>query len=247
MGELATKVVVVVVILLIIAAVVVPRIRARRTTVQRAKEMAALAQSQGWTFTAENEALVPLVQRLPRSLGTAGSLVTSKVMNMEPTRWAVGSRIVHVLDGVADGRRFQAFDWLAGHNPGSGRAALTYLHTVWAIPLPRVPFWVQVANKWQAHDEWRPGRLFRTDNGAFDKRFLTTSEDASQVSTALTPQIRRLLLESNFDGLRLDPELGILLLWTHSQRRYAPADQIVAMTQQAMRLAAEADALTASG
>lgn len=247
MGELVMKVVVVAVILLVIGAVVVPRIRARRTTVQRAKAMVAVAESQGWAFTAENEDLVPLVQRLPRSLGTAGDLVTSKIMRMEPTRWAVGSRILHVLDGVADGRRIQVFDWLAGHSPGSGRAALAYLHTVWAIPLPHVPFWVQAANKWQAHDEWRPGQLFRTGDGPFDKRFLTTSEDASHVSAALTPQARRLLLESSFDGWRLDPEPGVLLLWTHSQRRYAPADQIVPMTQQAMRLAAEADARTASG
>ncbi|MEQ7128596.1 hypothetical protein ABN034_29230 [Actinopolymorpha sp. B11F2] len=247
MSELVTKVVVVALILLVIAAAVVPRIRGRRSMAQRVKAMAAVAESQGWTFTAERPDLVPLVQQLPRSLGTAGDMITSKVMRMEPTRLAVGSRILNVLGGVAEGRRVEIFDWLVGHGSGTGRAQLTYLHTVWAVPLPHVPFWVQVANKWQSHDEWRPGKLFRTGDAAFDKRFLTTAEDASHVGAGLTQQTRRLLLESSFDGWRLDPDLGVLLVWTHSQRRYAPADQIVAMTHQVVRLAAEADAQTASG
>ncbi|MEQ4207481.1 hypothetical protein [Actinopolymorpha sp. B9G3] len=247
MSELVTKVVVVAVILLVIAAIVVPRVRARRAPAQRSKAMADLAESQGWGYTAERPDLVPLVQQLPRSLGTAGSMITSKLMNMEPTRMAVGSRILNVLEGVAEGRRVMVFDWLAGHASGAGRAQLTYLHTVWAVPLPHVPFWVQVANKWQSHDEWRPGQLIRTGDQPFDKRFLITADDANHVGAGLTPQARRLLLESSFDGWRLDSDLGMLLVWTHSQRRYAPADQIVTMTQQAIRLAAEADARTASG
>ncbi len=247
MGELVTKVIVVAVVVLVLAAIIVPRVRGRRSAVQRTKDMAVVAESQGWTFAAENDGLIPLVQRLPRALGTATDRISSKVMRTEPTRWAVGSRILHVMDAVADGRRLVLFDWLAGHASGSGRASLTYLHTVWAIPLPHVPFWVQAASKWQPHDAWRPGQLFRTGDAAFDKKFLVTAEDPSHVGTALTPQIRRHLLEGGFDGWRLDPSLGMLLVWTHSQRRYAPAGHIVAMTQQATRLAAEADARMASG
>ncbi|MEO3799539.1 hypothetical protein [Nonomuraea sp. B1E8] len=51
------KVVVVGVILLIIASVIVPRVRGRRV-----KTMTDLAASQGWSFTPENNELVPLVQ-----------------------------------------------------------------------------------------------------------------------------------------------------------------------------------------
>lgn len=240
MDQIVTKVVVIAVILLIIAGIVVPRIMRRRNASRRAQAMAALAAGQGWAYTAENAELVPLVQRLPQALGRAQDMFTSKMMRMEPPRWQVGSRILHVLDGAVEGRRILVFDWIAGHASGAGKAQLAYLHTVWAFPLPHVPFWVMAAGKSQFHDEWRPGALFRTGDDAFDKRFLTTAEDAGHVHAVLTPQARRTLLEAGFDGWRLDPELQMLLVWTYSQRRFAPVEEIVPKTHRAIRLAVEA-------
>ncbi|MEO3796625.1 hypothetical protein ABGB14_41055 [Nonomuraea sp. B10E15] len=244
MGEVVTKVVVVGVILLIIASIIVPRVRGRRVMARRVKTMTELAASQGWSFTPENNELVPLVQRLPRALGTAQDIITSQLVRAEPTRLQVGSRIMHVLEGASEGHQVRIFDWVAGHASGAGRASLVFLHTVWAIPLPQVPFWAQAASKGQPHDGWRPGQVFRTGDNAFDKRFLTTADDAGHVQAGLAPQTRRLLLESDFDGWRLDPEFGMLLLWTHSRRRYVPAERILPMTRQAKQLAAEAIALT---
>ncbi|MEU8804268.1 hypothetical protein [Spirillospora sp. NPDC048819] len=130
-----------------------------RSTEGRAKEMAALGRSQGWRFTPENPELVPLVQRLPEATGHARDVVLSGVMRMEPAQ-----------------------------GTGAGRAALAYLHTVWAIPLPRLPFCAQAASRGQPHDAWRPGHAFRTDDEAFDKRCLTTADDAAHVHTGLSPQ-----------------------------------------------------------
>lgn len=243
MDQMVTKIVVVAVILLIVTGIVVPRIMGRRHSARRARDMAALAESQGWAYSAENEQLVPLVQRLPQALGRARELVTSAIFN-EPARLDVGSRILHAIDGAVDLRRILIFDWLAGHGTGAGRASLVFLHTVWAIPLPHVPFWVQAASKAQPHDRWRAGQVFRTGDDAFDKRFLTTAADGGHVPAGLTPQTRRLLLESGFDGWRLDPELQMLLVWTHSTRRFTPVDQVLPMTRLAARLASEAIAPT---
>ncbi|MFI0349940.1 hypothetical protein [Actinomadura sp. 9N407] len=247
MDELVTEIIVIAVVLLIIASVVVRRFWGPRSLARRAKALSDVADSQGWTFTAEHGELVPLVQRLPQSLGRARDLITSAVVRSEPTRLDVGSRILHVLKGTVGTRRVLIFDWLAGHGTGAGRAALVFLHTVWAVPLPQPQFWVQAASRSQPHDRWRPGRAFQTGDEAFDKRFLTTADDAGHVTAGLTPQTRRMLLESGFDGWRLDPELQMLLLWTHSRRRYAPVEQILPMTQQAMRIAADAIATQRRG
>ncbi|TDE60311.1 hypothetical protein E1295_00235 [Nonomuraea mesophila] len=92
----------------------------------------------------------------------------SKLVGAGPTRLQAGSRILHVLEGAVDGHPVRIFDWIAGHASGSGRASLVFLHTVWAIPLPQVPFWAQAASKGQPHDGWRPGQVFRTGDDAFD-------------------------------------------------------------------------------
>lgn len=245
MDSLVTKIVVIAVVVLIIAAVVVPRIRGRRSLRLRTKDLAALARNEGWRYATEAPDRVALVQGLPEATGHARDVILSGVLrDDDPPRLAVGSRILNVLDGEVDEHRIQVFDWLVGQASGSGRAAVTRLHTVWAIRLPELPFWIQAAGLGQPHDAWRPGQWFRTDDDAFDRRFRVTADDPAQVRAGLTQRTRRLLLESDFDGWRLDCELGMLLLWTHSGRSFAPADRIVPMTRQAVRLATEAGAST---
>jgi hypothetical protein len=239
--QLAVKVIVVVLMILIIGAVVVPRIRARIAVPRRRNSMAQVAQSQGWTHVAESEAMLPLVRRLPRSWGQIRDVVSSTLMRMEPPRLAVGSRVTNVLEGNLAGRQLRVFDWGVAQATGSGNARVSYLHTVWAIDLPQVPFWMQAASKAQTYDRWQPGQPFPTGDKEFDKRFLVTCEDPSHLQGGLTAQVRQLLLASDFDGWRLDPELSMLLVWTYSRRRFAPAERIVEMTGQAMELAAAAE------
>ncbi|NYE72909.1 hypothetical protein BKA15_004238 [Microlunatus parietis] len=240
-----TKIVVIAVFVLIIVAVVVPRIRGRRSLQVRRKSLAALARNEGWRYTTEDPDRVALVQGLPEATGHARDVILSGIMrDDDPPRLAVSSRILNVLDGEVDEHRIQVFDWLVGRGSGSGRASVTRLHTVWAVRLPAVPYWVQAASLGQPHDGWRPGQWFRTDDEAFDRRFRVTADDPAHVRAGLTPQTRRLLLESDFDGWRLDAALGLLLLWTHSGRRFAPADRIGPMTRQAVHLAIEAGAST---
>lgn len=240
MDHLLTKIIVVAVILLLITAFVVPRVRGRRVSTKRVAAMAAVARREGWRFTEEDQSLVPVVQHLPAATGTPTDYVLSKALRGEPRRLAVGSRTWNMLDGEVEGRHVRVFDWTAGQGSGGGKASLVYLHTVWAIELTGVERWVQAASTSQPFDEWRPGRWVRTGDDAFDKRFRVTCGDAGGLMTGLGVQTRHLLLESGFDGWRLDSDLQMLVLWTYSRRAFTPAAQVVPMTQQAVRLAAEA-------
>ncbi len=234
-------------VLLLLAAVAVPPIVRRTRRNARSGALAKLAAEQGWTYVAAGDAVLPLVRWLPGSYGRVVDQITDKLLRMDgPTRLRVTSAAANVIEANADGRDLQIFDWVAFHAVRKGTGSVPHMHTVWAIELPRVPFWLQAASMAQRWDEWQPGTWFATGDADFDRRFRVSGDDAARMRAGLTTETRRLLLDSGFDGWRLEPEFRMLLLWTYSLRRHAPVEQIVELSHRAVRLAAAASTVGAA-
>lgn len=242
MDNLLVKVIAMAAIVLIIITIFFgPKLLRRRARARRAAAMSKVSAEQGWSYVGDGEAMLPLVRHLPRSYGTAVDRVTNKLVGIDgATRLPVGAAITDVIEGQVGGRDVQIFSWYAALGTPQGGTSWIYRHTVWALDLDRVPFWVQAATKAQPWDEWQPGTWFATGDGEFDAKFRVTCADATHLHAALPPQTRRMLLDSGFDGWRLDAEHHVLLVWTYSARRHTPPERLPELTRRAVQLAAAA-------
>lgn len=193
----------------------------------------------GWAYTEQSETAALLCQSIPAAYGKPHHMFQDAVFgSKETTRSPVKLEARNVMEAQVDGRDVLIFDLFAWHvaHPQDKRG-LVYRHTVWAVELPNIPCWVQAATKNQWHDKWM-GTWFSTDDAAFDDKFRATSGDAVHLHRYLTPESRRLLLDSGFDGWRLDPRNQHLLVWTY--KRHPEPEQIVDLARKALELAAAA-------
>lgn len=233
------------VVVLIIAVAFVMGLRQGGRLAAHAAAVRDLASQNGWAYTERSETAAVLCRRLPAAHGQPHHMIQDSLYrSKEVTRTPVRLDARDVVAARVDGRDVLFFNLTAVHlSHQNDKVGVSHRHTVWAVELPTISGWVQAATKNQWFDKWM-GTWYSTEDTAFDERFRVTADDGAPVRQYVTPEVRRLLFDSGFDGWRLDPDNQHLLAWTY--KRHPEPARIVDMARAAVKLAAAVSRTTAA-
>lgn len=225
---------IVVVLVMIVVALIALGVRAVKRGAAHMQGRERLQREFGWDYAVLSDSVAPLASGLPASHKPKDSFW------LEASYEGVDGQARNVLSGRLDGYEIVIFDYVArptsaatgGRLPGAK-------HTVWAVKMPQVPFWVQAATKAQRFEaDHGMGTWFATGDEEFDEKYRVTADAGPHVVRALPPNIRRMTLDSGVDGWRLDGEHQHLLVWLYG--RFASPEEVVDYGHAVVRLAAVA-------
>lgn len=233
------------VVVVILAVAFVMGLRRGKVLAAHAESVREMAAKNGWAYAEKSETAALLGRRFPAAHGHPHHMVQDAVFHSKDTvRHPVKLAAGNVVEARVAGRDVLIFDLVATHvRHQNDRTGVSHRHTVWAVELPAISAWVQAATKNQWFDKWM-GTWYSTEDTAFDERFRVTADDGAPVRQHVTPEVRRLLLNSAFDGWRLDPDNQHLLAWTY--KRHPEPAQIVSMAHTVVELAAAVSRTTAT-